>query len=714
MSNPVVAGVLAATLALADFSHAGARNTGPVDGAVLIENSPAEAWAVVFPLGGNAGTSSPVALGPGVPTPLEFPADGDALVCGGADGCATTCTVIREAAGLARLRLLNGARVRGRCLMGRLPVRDARVFLRPAFLESRRPLALPLFRGRKGELVTSVTTDASGAFELGHVAPGAYVAEVHLRDGRIHESEALVVDGDRDDDSPVDIELPPIAIPEGLRTVVQVRGRDGSPIAGAGVGLLQRRGEATVFVAETRTDAHGVADVSGLVAGVPVYTTCSARGFARLEQRFPAPPATQDCVLERFGTVSGSVAANDGTPLPATVSLVRDGQTADARTDGRFRLSGVRSGSDELRVAAPGYRVALREIVVEEGHDTDVGALTLAKADAFIGRAVDAESRAPVHGAAVRVVDPVLSGAVFTDQDGRFSVLVDLAHGARLEAAAAGYATAIQDIAAAATAAPEGAVIPLERPGTLEVMVWSDEGDLPCIGCTVTISARSNVRSERTDASGVVRFSGLSPGVYHVTREHVTAGAAIVQVSGGGTGRMVAVKPRETARVELGSKSRVIEIALSPPPAADCRITAIAANSTVWGERNPGTGAYRLAIRPGEAYRLQLGCGGGGVRVGALPAEYQGTLLTLDLAASSLIGSVTAGGEPVAGREVMLRSVPDDSLVAWSVTQPDGRFALLYLPPGMYSLLPSGGARPLLVLVAGPVTDVGRVALGAP
>lgn len=240
-----------------------------VGGAVLIENSPPRPWVVVLPLAGRARVGGPLEVTPGVPAHLDLPADGDALLCGGADGCATSCRVTAPGDELTRLPLVTGARVRGRCVVGRSPARDAQVFLRPAVLESRRPVALPLFRDGSGELVTNVLTDAGGAFELEHVAPGKYVAEVHLRDGRIHESEVLVIEDEPDVHSPLVRELPLIQIPEGLRTVVTVRDRDGAPVAGAGVGLMQRRGQTVVFTAETVTDSDGLAEVSGWLPTCP-------------------------------------------------------------------------------------------------------------------------------------------------------------------------------------------------------------------------------------------------------------------------------------------------------------------------------------------------------------------------------------------------------------------------------------------------------------
>ena len=174
---------------------------------------------------------------------------------------------------------------------------------------------------------------------------------------------------------------------------------------------------------------------------------------------------------------------------------------------------------------------------------------------------------------------------------------------------------------------------------------------------------------------------------------------------------MAVVRSRETTRIELGSRTQTIEIAFSPQPLPDCRLSGIASDSMVWGERSAASGTYRLPIRTGETYRLQLTCGGVGLRVGTVPAGFQGTLLSIPLGAGSVVGSIAAGGTPVAGREITLQSTVDGALVAWSVTQPDGRFTFLYLPPGTYSLFVSGAAEPLLVSVARPLTDVGRIAV---
>jgi hypothetical protein len=702
-STVSIVGVLAACL------PASAQRPGGEYGAVVLESSPPEGWAISLPLSGTGAAPPPVRVRAGQATSIPLPDTGYALVCGGADDCATVCSVLRDGEDLALLRLVNGSRVRGRVLLDRSPVADGRVHLQLTNVESRRPFSLPLSRSKTDAISTSVATGPDGSFEFAHVAPGTYAAEVHFRDGRIYQGDTFVVP-DGDDRGLASMQLPLIQVPEGLRTAIRVHDRDGRPIAGAGVGLLQQDGTRITFAAETKTDADGLASVSGLDFGLPVHLTCSAPGFARVQEKLSAPPASHDCLLVRNGNVSGRVVSMDGEPLSATIRLEGSDKSTTASGDGSFRLSGVPAGAAQLRATAPGHRAGIHAVLVDERLDTDAGTIELAEADALRGVVIDAESRSPIEGATVAVQDPAQS--VLTNHDGQFTVKVDLVQGARLEVTAAGYAIGTHDVAAVLAerdGAHEEQEIRLERAGELEVTVWNDDGDAPCADCTVSIANQYVMRSGRTDGSGIARFADLAPGQYQVGREYVSAGAAIVHVSSGKSMRIVLVKPRETTRVQLGSRKRVVDIALAPQPPPDCRLSGLSRGTAVLAERDGGQGSFHLPTQPGETYRLQLSCGSMGVRIGTLPAELDGTLFPIRLGESSVVGIVAMEGDRPGGYGITLRSAADGSVIAWASPQPDGRFAVPYLVPGTYTLEIGTSPSRVMVVVTGSATDVGRV-----
>ncbi|HEX9982252.1 MAG TPA: carboxypeptidase regulatory-like domain-containing protein [Thermoanaerobaculia bacterium] len=695
-----VASVLGILLALAMPLGAAER---PPFGFVQTVGGPGTAWAVVLPLAGGSRGQPPAAVAGGVPQYIALPADAPALICVGAEGCATTCGRADEE--VEQFALTDGRLVRGICRIGRTPAAGARVHFRPANVESRRPISIPLARTSNG-LTSSITTNTDGAFEAA-LAPGDYIVEVLFADGRSHESAPFLVPPQTDARP---LELPPIVVEPGMTVATEVRSADGAPIASAGVGLSQRDGDTVVVSAEGRTDANGMIALGGLRHDLPLYLSCSASGFARREERLDAPPSTHLCVLERLGSIRGRVTDSAGVPLTtAVISLTSAGRRSDSAEDGTFVMRDVRPGAEELRITAPGYGVTSRSLSVEPG-EQDLGTIVVRDGDAIRGRVVDAETQQAIEGASVAIDQPPGGSTGRTDDAGRFVVAGDLDQGTRLEVSAAGYATRFVTVARG-LAAEEGLLVPLTRPGMLEVTVWDETTDAPCSGCTVIAFATDATASEMTDGSGIAHFASLAPGEYQVLREYVRAGARGVHVSGGSSSQFVSIRPRELTRVELGTRARRIRVAMTPQPSREWQLSAVGRGGVFTAERDDATGTFTVRARRGEAYRLQLSNSTRGVHAGAIAADYEGTLLTLPLGTATVRGQLLHDGAGVAGARVTVMAV-DGTMSGWALTRPDGTFEVPYLRAGVYTLrAPSGVAGPPISIPADRTTDAGPLTL---
>lgn len=105
----------------------------------------------------------------------------------------------------------------------------------------------------------------------------------------------------------------------------------------------------------------------------------------------PTPVAAQD---EVQGVVTGVVQTADGSqPLPhATVSVPQLSRSVTADAAGRFRLTGVRSGTHRLEVRAIGYQPAWQSVSLAAG-DSVVVALQLKRATVTLPDVIVSSSR---------------------------------------------------------------------------------------------------------------------------------------------------------------------------------------------------------------------------------------------------------------------------------------------------------------------------------
>ncbi|HKB16736.1 MAG TPA: carboxypeptidase-like regulatory domain-containing protein, partial [Planctomycetota bacterium] len=277
------------------------------------------------------------------------------------------------------------------------------------------------------------------------------------------------------------------------------------------------------------------------------------------------------------------------------------GNTVDS-ADGAFEILGVRPGTHEVTISADGFVPAKIEKVEVAPNQVRRGLeVRLARTATARGRVVDAETGAPVPGAAVAQSDagvplPVLvarpgnfpRGSGWTRQDGTFEVAGIAPGTVELRATREGFVEGKSEpVEVRPGAVVEGIAIPLSRGGGLDGFAIGKDGK-PWVG------ARVSVRNPRkggwpgnvsTDESGYFRIEALEPGEYQVTAQPPTKDSQEAQ----------ALSLHARAIVGTG---KVVRVDFSPP----------AGTRTVRGTVRRGTEPYAKA----EVSSIPVGFGGDG------------------------------------------------------------------------------------------------------
>ncbi|GJM21629.1 MAG: hypothetical protein DHS20C15_15440 [Planctomycetota bacterium] len=398
-------------------------------------------------------------------------------------------------------------------------------------------------------------TDSEGAFSFEGIAPGSYRLVLATADyvPEVSETPFELASGQQ----LAGVELR-ARRGEALGGLV-VNADTGAPIEGARV-LAARRPSMVNLRANTdrryreaaTTDATGRFHVRGFEeAKLRVWV--SANGYVRTEQDVTAGDLDLRVELQRSLKMSGVVISlEDAEPVTDyLVGLVPSGGLVNMAAlagggsgpepvlpervrdpDGRFQLTGLRAGSYELSVNAPGFaRSVLEGVTLERGKDLN-GLVIYAQQEARVsGRVVDALSGAPVPGALLTTdrsdMMSMLTAAMsqpgprtHTDDDGHF-VLTGLGGD---EATI----TVKHEEFVAETLAPlvlasgelrELGELRLSRGASVYGTVV-DELDAPIGGLTVLVANTigSLVKRDKTDDEGHWRVVGLPPDTYVVTR----------------------------------------------------------------------------------------------------------------------------------------------------------------------------------------------------
>jgi uncharacterized surface anchored protein len=598
-------------------------------------------------------------------------------------------------------------------LIGRRPAAKAELRLVFAGLQSRRPYSIPFGR-REQKIVDSVRTDSEGRFVISHITPGDYVIDVRLPNGRIHRTTAITIPARKASEAEAAVQIRDISIPAGIDIAVRVRTRDGLPVSKAGIGLWQERdaNDEQPIVVEAKSDLKGNALLSGADSKLPLRLTCSAEGFVRANLRFDLPPNEATCVLDRFASIRGEVRDEHGVPRAGANVSIR-GTSSRLTTDehGAFLFKNLPAGDYGLRATLAGYRTANVDVPVAPEEEKQLSAIELVPGDAIHGHVRDASSGASITGALVKIIDPLGAGEATSDDASAFSLTADATAAMTLEASASGFAT-VRQIRTGLSSTADDLIIDLPRPGRLEVVVWDEEADQACTGCTVHTRLNGAMRSEQTDAAGLAVFSDAAPGEYQVTREFARAGASSVHVSGGGMWRSAVVKSGETTRVRIGEPATLITVTLTPPVPPSWRLRAVCPPLVSYANAD-AAGAYVVRKRD-SACRISLVDETRSTYIGTIPEEFHDSSFSIALASGVVTATFTDSHGPIAGANVQLTSATGQ-IAATAITLSNGSVEIPFVSPGTYLIASPGIGESRTISVApGGITNAGTISVARP
>lgn len=670
----------------------------------IIVTGAERAWISVLPLTASgestklAAKENESALLPDIPGLL--------FICAGAKDRATLCErAPAEGDFLHTFSLGEGRLVTGRCFIGRRPAAGATVSVRPARVEARRPLVIPLTTAAEGNWVTAARVDDDGLYRIPHLAPAEYVFEIITADGRAEDSAVVTIpirkaSGPGQALSPRELEVPEIRLAEGVLLSVEVQTTDGKPVANAFVSVHQDSDDdAPDRTFERKANEVGVAAFDGIDARLPVRIGCAARGFTQFSGTLETAPPITTCVLARLGTINGTVLNSEKQAVAgATVEFPGDKRMrTSSDATGAFSLSEIAAGTYRIRASSTRTGSAVKDISLGEGEVLDIGAMELGDLDAVYGVVVSAATGEPIAGASVAAIDP--SGmATSTDAEGTFVLDCDPAMMTTIEVSATGYARAQSSVRPSSS--ETRATIRLERPGTLEVTAWEDDGS-PCRGCTITAAGPGGVRSIFTNGHGSARVDGLTPGEYVVNRERVSSTSRQVTVSGGGDSRLEVVRANAVTHVELGSPARPLRVRVNPALPPDHVLRAYGAERTMTTALAEPDGSFSFRRTRGETYDLRVESRAGGVFVGQVVSGFSGDTFSVQLGAGMVEARVTAA-RAGAGDLVLFLLNAAGGRAAWARTDAAGVARFMYLQPGTYTA--AIGQRVLGTVISRPGT----------
>ncbi len=169
-----------------------------------------------------------------------------------------------------------------------------------------------------------------------------------------------------------DLDTVPASEPDGPAQQIQFRvtRRDGSPLPGAGVSLLDNRGQ---DITTGYADAQGCGCLRAPHPGTYLIVSAAPDhqpGAATVAIRDSAVQATLH--MPRSVVLTGAVRDRHGPVVAARVTLVQDGQVVDSTrsdTAGAYRLADLATGAYGMSVAAPGCTPLAVRIDLADGSE---------------------------------------------------------------------------------------------------------------------------------------------------------------------------------------------------------------------------------------------------------------------------------------------------------------------------------------------------------
>jgi hypothetical protein len=337
------------------------------------------------------------------------------------------------------------------------------------------------------------------------------------------------------------------------------------------------------------TDGGGRFAIHGLAPGAYRLWAHRAGGTAQPFDREGTKAQTGDTavriVLAAPGGIKGTVVMDDGSPV--TAGTAETGATTSAAiVGGAFELRDLAPGKYDVRLHGAQFaELTKREIVVEAGKTTDLGAITVHKGRRVTGVVLDA-SGAPAAGAKVAIGKMILAdgnglgmGGLATDEqlglrttvtggDGGFALIGVGPDGGQL--ISDDPARGRSDVATIPPGTDDPPPVTLHLHGFGSLGGKITVGGQPVGGATVNASEHNGGASmtlATTGADGVYYFQKVPEGAYHLT---VMRNAGFGAATAGADANVVAGQhTQRDIDIPQGSVSLTVEVHAKPGAEVD-------------------------------------------------------------------------------------------------------------------------------------------------
>ncbi|HSX26867.1 MAG TPA: carboxypeptidase regulatory-like domain-containing protein [Chlamydiales bacterium] len=373
--------------------------------------------------------------------------------------------------------------------------------------------SVEIFQGQT--LITTATTDGSGAYSAPDLAPGVYNVVASATGFQTQSQGATVQLG-----LVTTVSFALIVNPGSISGTV--KDSLANPIEGALVEVFDQ----SILVGFANTDSGGNYTIPNLPPSHYVVVA-SAEGYQTEAVGAAVTSGMTTTVAfvlaQPVGTIAGTVRdAVTLRPISGATINIFSGVTliTSLLTDpnGQYEVPEFAPGNYTVSATANGYQTQLQGATVAANTTTTVNFALDSDPGTIAGRVTDATTGDPIVGATIRIyTTEILVAAALTDSDGNYEIPNLAPDTYSVTAFKPNYQLGV--VGAVVVTAGQTTVVNLalaSNPGTISGTV-RDSGATPIPGATVIVlQGTTLVNSTLTDVNGSYTVPGLAPGTYTV------------------------------------------------------------------------------------------------------------------------------------------------------------------------------------------------------
>ncbi|MBY0090740.1 carboxypeptidase regulatory-like domain-containing protein [Priestia aryabhattai] len=545
------------------------------------------------------------------------------------------------------------------------------------------------------------STDISGSYTIGNIAPGTYIL-VASAPGFGTNTQGITIGPEQ---FLTGINIPLQANPGEITGQILSVATE-APIIGATVTIRTLQGGGGIVVQVVNTDQQGNYLVPNLTSG-RYSITIAQPGFST--QTLVVTVISNQTTNANFiltldtGNISGLVSDSNGNPLTGPNIFVRlfDENTllvksVTALPNGTFTISNLEPGSYSISAEAPNFGVNTVSIIVVANQTTPVTIPLFPNPAIVTGQVSNQQTSTSLQGVSITaVINGQVTANTVTDLNGNFQ-LTNLPPGeVTIIISTPNFATEIQTLTLTPGEIKSIDVVPLTPlPGTVTGTITNEQTGAPIEGTTITIRQFSPagpiVTSTTTNAQGQFTTTDLPPGTYTVIAEATSLGTESATT---------VVFPNTTSTVNIaltsnpGTVQGTVTAAGTGTPIPGSTVQVLRRDGTIVNEVTTNEAGFFNAtgLAPDSYTLVVINSSFQGQTVGFQVFSDQVTPVNIILQPNpgTLVGTVTDlfTGGPISNASILVFASQSLNPSAQTVTDQAGAYIIVGLAPGEYEVV---------------------------